>query len=521
MSASRTTLASVAGGGLLLAFWGWVLLSTFDFPASALDEGTLLAYPSRLLARDVPHRDFVTLYGPGNIWMLGVAFKLFGATLEVERAVGLVFRLVALGSVLVIGARFGRAAAVAGAALAAVVWMPWYAQGNAGLTAIALALFALALMTVADSLRGRGALALLAFAGACAGMAVLVRFDFLPAVALAMAPLYVALRGGRRAFLAGALVMAVLGAAHLVLIGPDAIERVVRDIIDSAPARDLPVPSMDTDDGRLFRLSVVAALAALATGARAMWRDRGQADREAGDHDMRGPLLAALGLLVLALVPYMSGRADVFHIVSAGAVGCVTLMCLLGYAAQRFVPVRVLGGAAVAIVALALAGQVTDMHNARLLVEHRLGKNPGPPSVEVHAGDRRYRLFPESANQLQVLLDRLQALARPGQRIYVGPRDLRFAEYNDVFIYYLLPRLRPASIYLESNPGTVNGPRHDLSADLRRADYVLLNSAHDLPDPDPRNAGSAEPNRIVQREFCSLGQSGTFELFGRKESACG
>jgi hypothetical protein len=115
----------------------------------------------------------------------------------------------------------------------------------------------------------------------------------------------------------------------------------------------------------------------------------------------------------------------------------------------------------------------------------------------------------------------LQTKARPGQRLYVGPHDLRFAEYDDAFLYYLLPQLTPASIYLEDNPGTVNGPRHDLSADLRRADFLVLNSAHDLPNPDPADAGSAEPNRIVERDFCPLLQAGTFELFARKGSRCG
>jgi hypothetical protein len=513
-AASRATLLWVLAGAVLVAFWGWVLLATFDFPASALDEGTLVAYPSRLLLGDVPHRDFVTLYGPGNIWILGIAFELFGAALEVERAVGLGFRLLALGSVFVIGARFGRAAAVAGVVLAAVVWVPWYAQANAALGAIALTLFALALLSLASRRDGRVASGLLALAGATAGLAVLLRFDFAPAVALAVAPLLVVMRGSeRRAFLLGALPMLLLGAGHLAIVGPDGIERVLRDIVASAPARNLPLPGLDTDDGRLFAVSVLAAITATATGVWAMRRDRVRgAD---------GALLAGLGLLVAGLVPYMSGRADIFHITAGGAVGCVAVACLLGYAARRAVPGRVLGAAAVALVAAGLAGQVTDLRDPRYLVEHRLGRNPGIGSVEVHAGGRSYRLSPDSANGLQSVLDRLQTKARPGQRLYVGPHDLRFAEYDDAFLYYLLPQLTPASIYLEDNPGTVNGPRHDLSADLRRADFLVLNSAHDLPNPDPADAGSAEPNRIVERDFCPLLQAGTFELFARKGSRCG
>ena len=264
----------------LLAFWGLVLLGTSSFPASALDEGTLLAYPSRMLSGDVPHRDFQTLYGPANLWILAGAFKVFGASLGVERAVGLAFRLLALGSALWIGARFGRVAAVAGAALAAVVWLPLYAQANAALTALALVLLALALLAHAAGAAagragrvprssqtasrqhpctspapGRHAPALAAaLAGAAAGLAVLVRFDFLPAVALALVPLLLAAgRPSWRPFALGVLPMLVLGAVHLAIVGATGVERVLRDIVDGASARDLPLPGLDTTTAACLR----------------------------------------------------------------------------------------------------------------------------------------------------------------------------------------------------------------------------------------------------------------------------
>lgn len=505
------TLLAWLGGALLLAFWGIVLLDTFDFPASALDEGTLVAYPTRLLEGDVPHRDFQTLYGPANVWIVAAAFKIFGAGLGAERAVGLTFRLLALGSALIIGARFGRVTAVAAATLAAVVWVPWYAQANAALTALGLALAALALISLAIERSGRRATVLLALAGVAAGLAVLVRFDFLPAVALSVvAPLLVA-REGRRAFAYGAGAMALIGLAHAVLIGPAAVVRVVQDILDSAPGRNLPVPGMDTDVGRLFMVSAVGAIAATAVGILGM----------RGSRDPRAALLAGLGLLAGGVIPYMAGRADIFHITSGGAVGCIAVACLLGYLAQRFVPSAVAGAVAVAIITIVLANQVTDLRNPRWLVEVAYGDTVGLGSVEVRAGDRGYRLFPEAAVGMQEVINRLQADARPGQRLYVGPRDLRYAEYNDAFLYYLLPQLEPASFYLEDNPETVNGPRHDLSADLRSADFLVLNSDHNPDVPGLHTAGSPAPNDVVRRDFCKLMQSGTIELFGRRRGRCG
>jgi hypothetical protein len=499
----------VFASALLLAAWGVVLLATFHYPASPLDEGTLVAYPSRLLQGYWPHRDYVTFYGPANVWVLGAAFKLFGASLVVERAVGLAFRMLALGSAIAIGARFGRAPAVAGAAMAAVTWLPWTVQANAGLTAIALALLALALLSRADSPVQRRASLLAALAGATAGLVLLVRFDFLPAIAVAIVPLLVALPGRRRAFFAGLAPMLVIAMAHLVLIGPGAIERVLQDIVASGPGRDLPLPSRHTDDGRLFTLSVIVAVVATSTGLVAMRRRR----------HPEAALLAAIGLLGGGLLPYMDGRADVFHISSGGAVACITLCCLLGYVFQRITTNRLLGGFAVGIVAFGAASEVTSLGTAKLLLEYRLGANDGVASSDVHVADRSYRLTPTAAHRLQPILDTLDEVAKPGQRLYVGPHDLRFAEYNDSYLYFLLPQLRPAAIYWEDNPGTVNGRRYDLGAHLLRADFLVLNRAYDPTTAGPV-PGSSKPNEIVARDFCPLLVSGTYELLARRGPAC-
>ena len=49
----------------------------------------MLAFPERVLAGDVPNRDFLHLYGPGSLWVLAGVFEVFGATLATERLFGL------------------------------------------------------------------------------------------------------------------------------------------------------------------------------------------------------------------------------------------------------------------------------------------------------------------------------------------------------------------------------------------------------------------------------------------------
>jgi hypothetical protein len=56
---------------------------------------------------------------------------------------------------------------------------------------------------------------------------------------------------------------------------------------------------------------------------------------------------------------------------------------------------------------------------------------------------------PQTALTLGKIFDRLDALAKPGERLFVGPADLGRTNYNDTFIYYMMPQLQPATYFLE------------------------------------------------------------------------
>ena len=49
----------------------------------------MLVFPERVLQGDIPNRDFLHLYGPGSLWALAGAFKVFGVSLLTERLFGL------------------------------------------------------------------------------------------------------------------------------------------------------------------------------------------------------------------------------------------------------------------------------------------------------------------------------------------------------------------------------------------------------------------------------------------------
>lgn len=49
------------------------------------DDGVLLYGAERVLAGDIPYRDFYFIYTPGNIYLLAFIFKIFGPSIIIQR----------------------------------------------------------------------------------------------------------------------------------------------------------------------------------------------------------------------------------------------------------------------------------------------------------------------------------------------------------------------------------------------------------------------------------------------------
>ena len=69
----------------------------------------------------MPGRDFETSYGPGFPHLAAGAFKVFGANVRVERAIGLLFRLLIVGGVFALVLYGGKLTALDGAVATALL----------------------------------------------------------------------------------------------------------------------------------------------------------------------------------------------------------------------------------------------------------------------------------------------------------------------------------------------------------------------------------------------------------------
>ncbi len=492
---------------LLIGFW-----PSFEREASQMDEGTLLVYPEMLQRGKLPYRDFETFYGPANPVFLAAAFTLFGSNIFVERAVGLLYRLLILLAIFVIAQSWGKTLAVGCLVLAGCLLLVTYLPAFAWFGAMACALWSLQLG------RRAGSNALCFFAGALAGCALLFRVDVGPAMIISALPLLHGMTWpGRRRYVYGAgVALLPLGILTLFAGWQPVLENLfLTPVLRSGPARHLPLFSAEPYVLNLFFANMIAVGLNITAGIAA---GRSQS------RDDRARLFLSLALFGLGVTYQAAQRLDLLHLLFAGFVSLAILPLSLVDLWSRFRGVAPRKGeiilATIAVIALlqGIAPELTIM--VRTAFVAALHSN-----AEATFAERNGRAFPsrspEVAETVARMLVKLEALSAPGERLFVGPADLRRTNYSDTYLYYMMPELTPATYFLEMNPSSANRPGSRLAADVQTADWLVLNRAYDRWSEPNRSSeyASSIPNTVVQRDFEVCGEFGSYLLCQRRNRA--
>lgn len=497
---SRRVVIAAAGATIVALVF---LVPSTSGTGSEMDEGAVVAYASRVLDGAVPHRDFLTFYGPANPWIVAGAFAVAGESVTTQRVVGLAYRLVILVALFVLALRLG---GVLGGVLTVVLAGKMMSReliwAYATYGAIAFGLLALALAVLGAGGEARRQRLLYLAAGVSGGIAVLMRFEFALAVVLSAIPLalYAPTRS-RRWYLGGLIATAGLYVPHLLIVGPERVQRLVGDLIATRPGRALPPP---TDFGnwitKLFALALMVTLAYGLLGAYLWRRDR---------RDLDARILVAVGGLSAALTPSVFFRADGFHIrpfafVTVSLLPAVALLVVARWdrLGRRS---RLVVTTGVALVALYPVLNELDP-TYRLAREGR----------GIRTATRDF-FTDERASASRAVIARTTELAQPGDSLFVGPQDLRRTNYGPTYMYFLLRQLEPASYYMEMNPGTANREGSGLADDLRQADWLILTTAFDdWNEPnESMDFGPAEPNEVVRDDFCVRFERAPYRLYER------
>jgi hypothetical protein len=140
------------------------------------DEGLILFGAERVLHGDIPHRDFFANYGPAQFYLLAGLYKLFGASVLIERVLDTLERCVCVALVFVIVDLAAPRMHAILAAAASLIWLQYFAgYGYPLFPALAAALAGLAILIAAH--RRTPSASRLVAAGGCAGIVVLFRYD--------------------------------------------------------------------------------------------------------------------------------------------------------------------------------------------------------------------------------------------------------------------------------------------------------------------------------------------------------
>ena len=266
-----------------------------------MDEGSLLVYPELIIKGQLPYRDFETFYGPGNFWVLSVAYALFGTDMVVERAVGLTYRLLILLSIFGIAQRWDAVTAVGTMALMGMLLAFTGLFAGPWIAGVAFTLCSLWLIAKIES-HWR------CFAGGMfAGMAILCRADLGPAVVVSALPLFLSMeRKGKYRYLAGVVLTLLPLGWLMVVIGPGQLAHslFLFPVFHLNPARRLPILSAEGYLVYLLCLHLLVSALNIAAGIVAVRREPAET---------RSRLLLGVALLGLGLTHYALQRFDINH----------------------------------------------------------------------------------------------------------------------------------------------------------------------------------------------------------------
>ena len=252
-----------------------------------------------------------------------------------------------------------------------------------------------------------------------------------------------------------------------------------------------------------FNLMVLGTLVLLGF---AIWQ------RRRGARTGRSGVLLAVGLVSLGILPQALQRPDSAHLNWVSCVSWPFAVVAVAEVIGRWRPDwdrrrAVAAGVATAVV---LTFTFTAMFTFRYYLLHtRVGLGQVPSAYKVERDGRYFYLGDDEAYlAVQAAVDELDRRASPGDRLLVGPLDLRRTWYSDVFIYWLFPELEPATYFIEMDPGLANAEGSRLAADVASADFVLLTGlwAGWLEPNSSMDFGSGVPNEVINSTFCEVGR---------------
>ena len=531
--ATRATWASIAIVGSAIAL---ALPALYRAVGSSMEEGFMLVFPERVIKGAIANVDFLHLYGPGSLHLLSLWMRVFGVNLTSERTFGLLQHLLIVAGLMVLTRPWGKKlSTLVGLFSLIFVFTPIGLQALAWSGGVGIALWSVifTIRAVHQSSQQVPSRTSWIAAGFFAGLALTFRPDL--ALALALVLVWALWKRSHR-IISQCAIGLVVGLTsvwiHLIQAGPSAMIRgvLLDPVVHLRPGRELPrppswsylqgalqvisekfapwwgIPSLSAPQQLFvwfFMLPVVAFFITLMA-----YRHR---KRSFMNSKTRLTTLFAAGLFGIGLLPQALQRPDSAHLLWVSCISwpllLIALYEVIGARNRRIHPtVRIVTASATLMILILV---VSPFYTLRTYTDLVWRSVTGKTEVmQVTRGDRYFYLGdtrPYLATQ-EVVAD-LDKLSQDGERLLVGPVDLRNTSYSDAFFYHLFPELTPATYYIEMDPGLADKEGSRLADDVASADWLILTRFWSgWIEPNQSVAfGSDIPNQIVEDNFCLRG----------------
>jgi hypothetical protein len=573
----RAAAAALAWGAIGLA--SLCLLAPGAYrDINIYDEGVSVFGALRVAGGAVPYRDFWTIYAPGDLYLLAGLFKLFGASLIVERNAWVVLEAVQATLVFAIGRR------LAGGLWGAWGWvmlLMWTRQvpfwGSPGPPAMVCMLGAIvAVLAFLDRppddaasrpvharpshpASGHARTAFLVIAGLLVGVCVLLRQDFggyafvSLALTLAIAPPIdsaagSAAAGGARAprrwrshtplrhpvVMFAAVTAITVAPAFLLLVWAVPVSVLIEQFIvfplhtypltRAMPWPGLPASPLGVLHGEVtlptyIRESARSVQFYVSIGvlsAAAIW-SAATLWRQRGRASAPAVglgLVAATGVLLLN---HARVRSDIFHIYPAFVftlIVAATGLAALARSRGRW------GRLAIATPALVLVVGLTLL---AVRSERLAASKSRPLAIPRAAGLSTMAMPPDYDRAIAYV----QQVVPPGEPIFVGNSRHDRISTSDVLFYFLAARAS-ATRYHDMHPGVVTTAhvQEEIVRELeqRRVHYVVLWDAPQSDEISGAGSGAADDastrlDRYIASHFTAASRFGDYEVRKRTVSA--
>ncbi|MBS1848529.1 MAG: hypothetical protein JST73_09660 [Actinobacteria bacterium] len=492
----RTAVAVIC---VLAAMLWWVRLHG---PAWSMEEAMMLQAPARVNHGAIPGRDFDWFYGPLSLLVPAGVYRVGGATLAVERAVGAAYVAGVGVALYFVGRRWSFAIGVAMGVIAVSI-------GAVSMTALPImgavaAFVAMVAFAVSDLSPTRAAWAV----GLSGALAIGLRPDF----AIFVVVLLVVLMGVRAVRPVAWVACAVGLVPYLwpvIGAGLGATWRnLVTDATSVASERHLGWHPGLAGTGILALAGIAVSVGAVILGITGA----------------RGPRRVALigsGVIGLCLVPEYFQRADPVHVVYVTMVPLAVSVPVFHELVGRTGLWRDRPGRrealAIALAVVLVAG-IRPKFVARATVRDLRSRITDTATYPVATrGAVWYFRDTADASAHRRIVDAAARIARPGDVLFVGPADLDRPSYTDGSFYTLLPRYAQTTHFYDFHPRIARTEGGRLADDVRTADVLILCNVGFDEDNASSRRGSQQASRVVAEVFRRIDRAGKCSLYVRRE----